>query len=266
MLAVNQLLDLSGKVAIVTGAAKGIGEGIALRLAEAGASVLVADLDREGAERVVNQIRARGGAAELILSDSSVRTDAEVDVETAIERFGSIDILVNNAGIFPFSPALETSEELWDRVIAVNLRGPFFYSQAAAAKMVELGIRGRIVNIASIDALHPTGNLAHYDASKAGLAMLTKSLALEFARYGITVNAIAPGAIDTPGASAVRTSAGVASNIDSDAMIAAFLSRVPLGRMGTPDDIAKAVLFFASPLADYVTGSLLVADGGYLLS
>jgi 2-deoxy-D-gluconate 3-dehydrogenase len=258
---ISQLFDLKGKGAIVTGAGMGIGQGIAFRLAEAGASVLVVDIKPEAAAETVRQIQAKDGIAFAVQADAASVADAERVAQEAVSRFGRLDILVNNAGIFPFSPALQTTEALWDKVLDVNLKGVFFYTQAAAKRMVAAGQGGRIVNIASIDALHPTGNLVHYDASKGGVVMATKSLALEFGQYGITVNAIAPGAINTPGASA-----GTAGVQISDEIMKSFLVRIPLGRQGVPDDIAKATLFMASEASAYVTGSLLVVDGGYLLS
>lgn len=258
---ISQLFELNRKGAIVTGAGMGIGRGIALRLAEAGAGVIVADINLEAANETVRQIIAKDGIAVAIEADVASPADAEKVVQAAYERFGRLDILVNNAGIFPFSPALQTTEALWDKVIDINLKGVFFYSQAAARKMVEARQGGRIVNIASIDALHPSGNLVHYDASKGGVVMATKSLALELGQYGITVNAVAPGGINTPGASA-----GVAGTDVNQEMMKSFMARIPLGRMGEPDDIARAALFLASPAADYITGTLLVVDGGYLLS
>lgn len=258
---ITQLFDLTGKGAIVTGAGMGIGQGIALRLAEAGASVLVVDINPEAAAETVRQILAKDGIAFAIQADAAKPADAERVALEAVNRFGRLDILVNNAGIFPFSPALQTTEALWDKVLDVNLKGVFFYTQAAAKRMVAAGQGGRIVNIASIDALHPTGNLVHYDASKGGVVMATKSLALEFGQYGITVNAIAPGAINTPGASA-----GTAGVEVTEELLKSFLVRIPLGRQGVPDDIAKAALFLSSEAAAYITGSLLVVDGGYLLS
>ncbi len=261
-----QLFDLRGKVAVVTGGAMGIGQGIALRLAEAGAAVIIADINLEAAQQTANMIVAKDGKAKAVRADASSQQDAEKVMGEANATFGRLDILVNNAGIFPMSPVLETSPELWQKVIGVNLNGTFYYAQAAARAMIAQGHSGRIVNIASIDALHPTGNLVHYDASKGGVAMMTKSLALELGRHGITVNAIAPGAIDTPGARATTAApAGQAAPSEVDIM-AAFLARIPLGRQGVPDDIAKAALFLASAAADYITGSLLVVDGGYLLS
>jgi 2-deoxy-D-gluconate 3-dehydrogenase len=258
---IPQLFDLKGQTAIVTGGALGIGQAIAFRLAEAGAAVLIADINLEAAEASAQQVRERGGKATALRADASRVADAQAMAREAVRAFGRLDILINNAGIFPFAPALQVSEELWDRVLALDLKGAFFCAQAAAEQMLAAGHGGRIVNIASIDGLHPTGALAHYNAAKGGLIMLTKALALEWGPRGITVNAIAPGAIRTPGAAAAQPAAGVA-----DMAAASFLRRIPLGRIGEPDDIATVALFLVSRAAAYMTGSLLVVDGGYLLS
>lgn len=252
---IGQMFDLSGKVAIVTGGAMGIGQGIAFRLAEAGAAVLITDINLEAAEVTVNRILAAGGKAKAIKADAASVQDAVRTVQEAVAVFGRLDILVNNAGIYPMTPALEVTEVLWDRVLDTNLKGLFFYTQAAAREIVNEGHPGKIINIASIDALHPTGNLVHYDASKGAVVMATKSLALEFGPRNITVNAIAPGGIETPGASSPST---------PEELIQAFVARIPMRRMGVPDDIAKVVLFLASSAANYMTGSLLVVDGGFL--
>lgn len=257
------LIDLHDQTAIVTGGARGIGQGIAARLAAAGASVVIADIDAELARRSAHELGADGFPVTGIGTDIASPAAAQEMVEAAVRSYGHLDILVNNAGIFPFSPALDTTESLWDEVIDINLKGVFFASQAAARQMARRGHGGRIVNIASIDALHPTGALAHYDASKGGVVMLTKAMALELAPLGIRVNAIAPGGIQTPGAAAAT--AAMAGGIDPEQVGTAFLARIPLGRMGVPDDIARAVLFFASSMSDYATGALLVVDGGYLL-
>jgi 2-dehydro-3-deoxy-D-gluconate 5-dehydrogenase len=252
---IAQLFDLTGKAAIVTGGAMGIGQGIALRLAEAGAGVMITDINLEAATNTVNQIRSKGGKAEAIKADASSVADAKRTVQETVRAFGRLDIIVNNAGIYPFAPALQMTEELWDKVLDINLKGLFFYSQAAAQEMMNEGHGGKIINIASIDALHPTGNLVHYDASKGGVVMVTKALALELGPHNITVNAIAPGGIQTPGASGPVT---------SDEFLQAFIARIPLRRIGVPDDIAKVVFFLASGASDYMTGSLVVADGGVL--
>jgi len=263
---IAQLYDLKGTSAIVTGGALGIGHAIALRLAEAGAAITIADVNLDSANATVEQIKVQGGKAQAVHADAASVADAKRVVEMTLTAFGSIDILVNNAGIFPFSPATQTTEELWDKVLDINLKGAFFYSQAVAQKMIEAGHGGKIVMIASIDSLHPSGNLAHYDASKGGMLMLMKSLAVEFGRYKINVNAIAPGGIQTPGAESQVATIIKATGMAPEQMVKGFVSRIPLGHMGEPDDIAKVALFLASPAADYMTGSLLVVDGGYLLS
>ena len=252
---IAQLFDLTGKVAIVTGGAMGIGQGIAFRLAEAGAAVMIVDVNLEAAEDTVSQIRVQGGKAKAIKADASSVADAKRTVQATVDAYGRLDILVNNAGIYPLAPALEVTEALWDKVLDINLKGLFFYTQAAAQEMVKEDHAGKIINIASIDALHPTGNLVHYDASKGGVVMVTKALALEFGPRGISINAIAPGGIQTPGARSPST---------SDEMIQAFAARIPMRRMGAPDDIAKVALFLASNASDYMTGSVVVVDGGFL--
>jgi len=215
-------------------------------------------VNEEAARKTAARIGETGARAVAFRADMSQVGDIRAMVAAAVERFGRLDVLVNNAGIFPFTPALEMTEEQWDRVLDVNLKGAFFAAQAAARAMPA---GGRIVNIASIDGLHPTGYLAHYDASKGGLVMLTRSLALELGSRGIAVNAIAPGSINTPGAA---TTAALSGN--SAIAMEGFLKRIPLGRAGEPDDIARVALFLASGAADYITGELIVVDGGYLLS
>lgn len=263
-MSIQQVFDLTGKGAIVTGGAKGIGRAIALRLAEAGAGVLVADIDEEGASTTAEEIRGRGHKAAHIRADASSEADSEKAADACVEQFGSLDILVNNAGLFPFKPADQISGEEWDRIMNVNLKGTFMYAKAAAARMKEKG--GAIVNIASIDAVHPTGNLAHYDASKGGVLMLTRSLALEWAPHGIRVNAILPGGVTTPGTAAIAESVMQATGMTMEQMSAGFAQRLPMKRQGEPDEIALPVLFFASNASTYATGSSLIVDGGYLLS
>lgn len=262
-----QLLDLSGNVALVTGAALGIGRAIALRLAEAGAAVMLGDLEAEAAESVAQEITTRGGRAAVVRADVAVAEETRAMVRGTVEAFGRLDILVNNAGIYPFAAALTTTATQWDRVLDVNLRGAFFTAQATAEQMIVQQSGGRIVNVASVDALRPTGNLSAYGASKAGLVALTKALALELAPHGILVNAIVPGEIVTPGSvkagEQLHQERGIAVE---DMNSPAFLAHIPLRRLGTPDDVARVALFLASGLADYMTGSSVVVDGGYLLT
>ncbi len=182
---IQELFDLSGKVAIVTGAAMGIGKGIALRLAEAGASVIIADINLKVARETVAEMKAVGYKAKEVQSDTSKVADAEKTVKEATSTFGDLHILINNAGIYPMAPAIDMPEALWDKTIAINLKGAMFFSQAAARAMIAKEHGGKIVNIASVDAFHPTGNLAEYDASKGGMVMLTKALAKEWASKGI---------------------------------------------------------------------------------
>jgi len=265
----SQLFDLSGKSAIVSGGAMGIGKAIAERLSEAGAAVVIADIDPTQGRETAEELSGKKRKAIFQKTDVSSLADIEATIELAEERFGGIDILVNNAGIFPLMPALDLGEELWERVLDINLKGAFFFARQAARKMIIRGHGGRIINIASIDAFKPLGNLAHYDASKGGVVMMTRSLALEWGKHNILVNAIAPGFIKTPGAakaSAVMTEGAEASPAQSGQMNQAFTARIPLGRQGEADEIAAAVLFLASPAASYITGETLVVDGGYLIS
>ena len=253
----TQLIDLSGKTAIVTGGAMGIGLGIARRLHEAGAQLVIADLDGRQAGIVADQFDAeRDHSALAVQTDVSIAADVETMVNAAVRQFGGLDILVNNAGIYPFSTFLDMDVERFQHVLGVNLVGPFLAMQAAARQMIAQGGGGRIINVSSIDALHPSMvGLAHYDASKHGLWGLTKNVALELAPYGIAVNALAPGGVTTP---------GTGGPADTDAA-REMLERIPLRRMADADEMGRVALFLASDLSSYLVGSQIVADGGFLL-
>lgn len=260
---IAELLNLQGKAVIVTGAAKGIGQGIAYRLAEAGASVLIADTDEDMAKTTAEMLQDKGWTAATIKVDVSSEDDIKAMIAACREHFGSLDILVNNAGIYPNSSVAQMSESDFERVMAVNLRSVFMATKYAAEMMKQQG-GGRIINITSIDALHPSMiGLAHYDASKHGVWGFTKNSALELAEHKIWVNAIAPGGIATPGVAAMS---GAGQNQDMKAVTKDFISQIPMHRLGDPDEIGMVALFLASDMAAYMTGSQIVVDGGALLS
>jgi glucose 1-dehydrogenase/2-deoxy-D-gluconate 3-dehydrogenase len=264
----NAMQSLAGKVAVVTGAGRGMGACIAQRLCEAGASVVATDYMLDNLENVVAQIRASGGNIVALRADASSQADAELAMQTAEKEFGGVDILVNNAGLFPPSPVLEITEELWDRVHDVNLRGLFFYAQTAAKHFIaqnakEQGRGGCIVNIASTSGFWPSGYLAHYDATKGGVVMVTKSLAKELGLHGIRVNAVAPGAVATPGGIETSAKMMAAQGVPASAEIPA---QSVLGHNADADDIARAVYFLSTDLARSITGVTLQVDAGMLLT
>jgi NAD(P)-dependent dehydrogenase (short-subunit alcohol dehydrogenase family) len=245
-------MDLENKTAIVTGAGRGIGKGIALKLAEAGANVVVADINLENCEKVASEISAKGVKSIAIKCDVSKKEEVDDLIAKTIEKFEKLDILVNNAGIFPFKPFLEMTEEDWDKVIDINLKSIFLCSQAAAKVMKE---GGKIVNTSSIAAFVGFEGLVHYCASKGGINAMIRAIALELAKKKINVNAVAPGSINTPGAN-------VSANEEAAKQTIAM---IPLGRIGKPEDIANAVVFLASENADYITGQTIIVDGGWTL-
>lgn len=257
----EELISLEGKVAIVTGGAMGIGRGIALRLHEAGANVVIADRADEAAEQTaaaLNELRADSSLA--VATDVADAASVAAMVQATVERFGGIDVLVNNAGIFPFVPLSSMSEADFMRVIDVNLRGVFLCTKAVSERMIEQARGGRIINVTSIDALHPSMvGLAHYDASKHGVWGFTKNVALELAPHRIWVNAIAPGGILTPGVQAMQEPGA------GDA-VADVTAAIPMRRLGDPDEVGRVALFLACDLAGYMTGSQIVVDGGLLLT
>ena len=245
-------MSLSSKSAIVTGSASGIGREIALTLAADGASVTVADRNLEGAEAVASRIVESGGTARAAQVDVTDSGQVDAAVEGAAGAYGSLDILVNVAGFGFNSPIVDMREEDWDLVLGVNLKGQFLCARAAARRMIRQGNGGRIVNIASTAANNARYAGGAYCAAKAGVVQLTKVLALELGEYGITVNAVGPGFTETP--ATVESSDEYRSN---------FLAQVPAGRSGRTSDIANAVLFLASPSAEYISGQAIYVDGGY---
>ena len=255
--------SVNGLNTIVTGGAMGIGKGIAQRFAEGGANVVIADLDEPAARQTAASFERYPGTVIAQQVDVSKADGAAAVVERCVAEFGSLDVLVNNAGVYPITPVMEMSEEFFDRVIAINLKGLVLMSQAAGRQFIRQGKGGRIVNIGSIDSIHPSSvGLAAYDASKGGVLMFSKNLALEMAPHGVTVNVIAPGGINTEGTSASLK--GVSAE-QMETMMVQFARMIPLGHMGAPDDIAGPAVFLASPAARYMTGSLVVVDGGRLL-
>lgn len=264
---VNSLLNLLDKVAIVTGGAMGIGLGIASRLAEAGASVVIADLKEEDAAKTAADFTTKDWKAKAIKVDVSAEEDVKKMVEETVASFGSVDILVNNAGIYPSMPVSAMSLADFEKVISINLKGVFLCTKYASEQMIKQGKGGKIINITSIDALHPSSvGSAHYDASKHGVWGFTKNVALELATHKIWVNAIAPGGIATPGVANLQKSMPVPQGVDMSKMLETFLAKIPMRRMGEPDDIGKVALFLASDMSSYMTGSQIVVDGGVLLS
>jgi len=268
-LTIQQQFDLGGKVAVVTGGAMGMGKGIAKALAAAGASAIVADINMETANETAEEIRATGGKAAAIHTNLTIVADAPKLVEATVKEFGRLDIMVNNAGYMQIMPFLDVTETLYDITMNVNLKGMFFYSQAAARQMIKQGEGGRIINTASLAALLPTPPMAHYSASKGGVLSLTKAMAKELASHNILVNAVVPGGVITPGATTttaeiMKTLGQLPKEVEDELTL--FMTRVPLNRVAEPEDIANIVLFLASPACNYMVGSVIVADGGVLLT
>lgn len=258
---IGDLVSQAGKVAVVTGAARGIGYAIADRLVEAGATVVIADIDKEAAESAAQQIQAkRDGkvvAIQLNVCDGAAIKEAVAQV---VRDHGHIDIWVNNAGAYPSAAVLEISDDDWDNLLNLNLRSLFICARESAKQMIAAGNGGVIINLASTAAAKTGGgNAAHYVSSKHAVAGLTKSLAFELGQHNIRVLALAPTLCFTPGVAEKRSwldSFGMGSVLDD------YAAKLPLGRAAQPDDIARVALFCVSDLAAYMTGSMLFADGG----
>ena len=250
--------SLTGKTAVVTGAGKGLGQGMALALAEAGADVAIVEIDMPSAEAVAADIRRLGRRALTIKADVTLPEEVEAMVGSVIQEWGRLDILVNNAGYAQPLPALEMPVQDWDRLLAVDLKGVFLCCRAAAPHMIRQG-GGKIINIASMSAFHVNrdADYCHYNAAKAGVVMLTKSLAVEWARHRISVNSISPGYFRTP---------GNAARSDNPAIRAIRVDQGVIKRYGQAyEDLGGAVVYLASDASNFTTGCNLVVDGGYSL-
>lgn len=256
---VRSLFDFSGKTVIVTGSGSGLGQGIARRFAEAGARVVVHyNASRQGAAQVVSEIQTRGGTAVAIQADIVQPQDVARLVSETVDAFGQVDVLINNAGIYPLHGLLEMQPQEWDAVVDANLRSAFLCTQAFAKQIVNQnsasgGSGGAIVNITSIEAENPAPMHSHYVAAKGGVLMLTRASAFELAAHNIRVNAVAPGLISRPGIEQAWPDG-----------VERWQRSAPLKRLGTPEDVADACLFFASPAARWITGANLLVDGGVM--
>lgn len=251
------MFNLTGKVALVTGGRRGMGRTHALALSSQGAKVAVTDIDASECAGVVEEIKAKGGEAICLKMDVSKKSEVDAGFDEIIKQFGRLDILVNNAGIYSPKPALELTEEEWDKTIDINLKGQFLCAQRAAKEMAK-NKWGRIINIASIASGQVGVGIAggvHYTASKGGIIGMTETMAIEFAPLGINVNVIGPGAIDTPMVQAAQ--------IPKEAMDG-LMQRIPLKRIGKPEEVSAMVVFLASEESSYATGATFYVDGGWL--
>lgn len=245
------LFDLTGKVAVVTGASRGLGKAMALGLAKAGSNVVATDI--LDISETVDEIKKLQGEAVGIKADISKKVDVEAMVQQTIERFGGVDILVNNAGILRMAPAETMKEEDWDKVIAVNLKGQFLCAREVGRQMIKQK-SGKIINMASVAGKFAFNQSTAYNASKAGVILMTKTLAVEWGKYNIRVNAICPGAFAT---------AMTEDFLRDEGFLEMIKTRVPLARYGEPEELTGTVIYLASKASDYMTGHALVIDGGW---
>ncbi|HLW46933.1 MAG TPA: SDR family NAD(P)-dependent oxidoreductase [bacterium] len=254
---------LRDKVAIVTGAGQGIGRAIALRLAHEGADLVIADLNTKTASGVAAEVETAGRRAATVRTDVAAAADRRALVDAAVSAFGRIDVLVNNAGIIRLSGPLDITEEEWDLVQAVNLKGTYFMCQAVLPHMLERGA-GRIVNIASIAAKAGSVAWIHYNVSKAGVVALTRNLAMAYGRRGINVNCVCPGIVDTEMWAKIEREAGRILGLGPGELTDSRLKTIALGRLEKPEDVADAVAFLCSDDARYITGQAINVEGGIL--
>lgn len=245
---------LAGRAAFVTGAGSGIGRAIAIRFAEEGADVAAVDLNEQAASETANAVRALGRRAEALRANVAITEDVEAAARRVLAAFGRLDVLVNNAGVTRDVTIRKMTDDDWDAVIAVHLRGTFLCTRAVVPRMRDAGRGGAVVNMSSISGKIGNFGQANYAAAKAGIVALTKVTAREFARYGIRANAIQPGLIDTPMARAI-----------GESLLKERVADTPLGRIGRPEEVANVALFLASDLASYVTGAVIEVTGGRYL-
>lgn len=255
-------MSLEGKVALVTGAGRGIGRAIALRLGREGADVAVCDIDQATAANTASEIAALGRRALGRRVDVTQRSEVEALVQESVAQLGQIDVLVNNAGIVQARHFMEVTEADWDRITAVNVKGVFFCAQAAAGEMIKRGQGGKIINIASVGGKAAQHMLVPYCASKAAVISITQSLSRGLARHGITVNAVCPGVVETKMWDLIGQQIGEYANRTPEQVFQSSVRGVPLGRAETPEDVANVVAFLASSDANYMTGQSINVDGG----
>jgi NAD(P)-dependent dehydrogenase (short-subunit alcohol dehydrogenase family) len=253
----ERLFDLNGKTAIVTGGALGIGYAICQRLAEAGAAVLVADLNSKDAEKGIHELTCKGYKAAFVKTDVTKEMDISNMVESTVKTFGSIDILINCAGIYPVRHLDQMDEALWNKVFSVNIKGMFFCSLKASRQMIKQKNGGSIVNISSICAYRPISGLSAYDSTKGAVCALTRNLALDLGQYGIRVNSVSPGWIATPG--------NLNPELLEEHKRKDTLAHIVLRRRGEPYEVANIVMCLTSQISSYVTGVDILVDGGWAL-
>ncbi len=251
------MFNLKEKVAIITGSRQGMGKSHAIKLAQAGAKVVVSDISLEDCQKVVEEIENQKGEAIAVKCDVTKKTEVDDMIKTTIDKWGKVDILVNNAGIVAFKPFVDLTEAEWDKMLEINLKGQFLCAQAAAKEMIKQK-SGSIVNIASVEMGQVGAGMpmiVHYCASKGGVVAMTEALAVELAPCNIRVNAIAPGAIETPMVEAVK---------QDSKMMEQTLAKIPMQRMGKPEEVSNLVLFLASDASSYITGDAIIIDGGWM--
>jgi NAD(P)-dependent dehydrogenase (short-subunit alcohol dehydrogenase family) len=250
----SQLFDISGKVAIITGGSRGIGQAIATRFAEAGAKVVISSRKQDGLDPVAADLRAKGGEVTAIAAHNGSKEALQALVAKTVETYGTVDILINNAATNPhFGTLLEAEDSMWQKTLEVNLLGNVWLTQAVVKVMRDHKHGGKIINVASVNGIRPGKMQGIYSITKAGVISLTQTLAMELAEDDIQVNAVAPGLVKTQFAKAIWS---------NDALMEGVINRTPQRRMGDPDDLAGIALFLASPASGFATGQVFVIDGG----